>query len=120
MLVGTSEPYNYEEVRDQIRTWLDPGKITMLDNNCEFVKIDRIYRSIIFKSTGKKQECKFSIIPNKTIVNPTFTIEDWKGSNKVQLLLNGNRMEVRSAREGNSLLVWVRSTIDKETTITIL
>ena len=119
MLVGASKPYNYEEVRDQVRTWLDPGKITMLDNNCEFVKIDRIYRSIVFKSTGKKPECKFSIIPSKTIINPTITIENWRGDNNADVLMNGNQIKVRTAKEGNSLLVWIPAIISEKTNITI-
>ena len=120
MLIYASKPYNYKELRNQITTWLDPGRITMLDNNCEFVRIDRIYRSIIFKSINDRIRCKFSITPNKTVINPTFTIKNWKGEGKVQVLLNGSKADIRLAREGNSLLIWVRAAINKETTISIL
>ena len=119
MLVGISKPYNYEEIRDQIGTWLDPGRITMLDNNCEFVKIDRIYRSIIFKSKGKKQECKFSIIPTGTVINPAITIENWKGNDRLEVLLNGSKASFRAVKEGSSLLVWVQKTLNQETKISI-
>jgi hypothetical protein len=119
MLVGVSKPYNYDEVRNQIQTWLDPGKITMLDNNCDFVKIDRIYRSIIFKLEHNNKECNFSIKPNKTIVNPSFTIENWKGDGKVDVLLNGSKANFRMAKEGSSLLVWVQKTLTQETNFSI-
>ncbi|MFH0756145.1 MAG: hypothetical protein V2B15_02520 [Bacteroidota bacterium] len=119
MLVGVSKPYNYDEIRNQIQTWLDPGKITMLDNNYEFIKIDRICRSITFKSNSNNAECKFSIIPKTTILNPTFTIENWKGDDKVEILFNGSKVDNQTAKEGKSLLVWIPTTIDQETNIII-
>jgi len=119
MLVGVSEAYNYDEVKNQIKTWLDPGKITMTDNNYEFIKIDRMYRSIIFKSNSNNKECKFSIKPGTSIVNPTFTIENWKGDDKVEVLFNGRKVDIITAKEGTLLLVWIPTTIDKETNILI-
>ncbi len=119
MLVGVSKPYNYDEVKNQVQTWLEPGKITMLNNDFEFVKIDRIFRSIILKSNSNSKECKFNIKPNKTVVNPTFTIENWKGGDKAEVLINSNKVDAKTAREGNSLLVWIPATINQETNFVI-
>jgi hypothetical protein len=119
MLTGVSKPYNYSGVRDQVQTWLDPGRITMLNDNCEFVKIDRIYRSIVFRSIKSDKECKFTIIPERAIVNPAFTIENWKDSGNVEVLLNGSRTPIRTAREGSTLLIWIPARIDRETSVII-
>ncbi len=120
MLVGLSKPYNYDEVKNQIQTWLEPGIITMLNNNFEFVKIDRIYRSMVFKSINNYGDCKFSIKPNGTIINPTFIIEDWKSNAYPEILLNGNVVVAKTAKEGNVLLVWIQASITKPTEISIL
>lgn len=119
MLVGVSKPYNYDEVKNQVQTWLEPGTIIMLDKNCEFVKIDRIYRSIVFKSAGNSGSCKFRIEPKSTVVNPTLTIENWKGTTNVEVELDGKKVEAKMAKEGNSLLVWIPATISKTTEISI-
>ncbi len=120
MLVGLSKQYNYDEVKNQIQTWLEPGTITMLNNNFEFVKIDRIYRSIIFKSINNNGDCKFSINPNRTIINPTFIIENWKSNAYAEILINGNKVIAKTAKEGNSLLVWIETSISQPTEISIL
>jgi hypothetical protein len=119
MLVGLSKQYNYNEVKNQIQTWLDPGTISMQSNDFDFVKIDRIFRSIVLRSNSNSKECKFSIKPNKTLVNPTFTIENWKGSNKAEVHVNGSKVDVQTAKEGNSLLVWIPASLIQETTILI-
>ncbi len=120
MLVGVSKPYQYDEVKNQIQTWLDPGTISMLNNDFEFVKIDRIFRSIVFKSNTNSMECRFSIKPNKTLVNPTFTIENWKGDDKVRVLISGNKVIARTALEGHSLLVWIPVSISNPSEISII
>jgi len=120
MLIGLSKPYNYNEVRNQIQTWLEPGIINMLNNNFEFVKIDRIYRTIVLKSANNYGDCKFSIKPNRTIINPTFIIENWKSNAYPEILLNGNKVVAKTAKEGNVLLVWIQASITKPTVISIL
>jgi hypothetical protein len=119
MLVGVSKPYQYDEVKNQIQTWLEPGTISMLNNDFEFIKIDRIFRSIVLKSNGKTQECKFNIKPNTILVNPTFTIENWKGNDKAEVLVNGSKVEAKTAKEGKSLLVWIPGTFNKPAQISI-
>jgi len=119
MLVGVSKPYEYDEVKNQIQTWLEPGSILMLNNDFEFIKIDRIFRSIILKSIRNSMECKFSIKPNKTVMNPCFTIENWIGDDKSEVLVNGSKVSAKTAKEGNSLLVWFPASICQETTIII-
>jgi len=119
MLVGVSKPYQYDEVKNQIQTWLDPGTILMLNNDFEFLRIDRVFRSIILNSNSKSKECKFRIKPNKTFVNPTFTIENWKGDYKAEVLVNGNKVGAKTAKEGNALLVWIPATINQETNLVI-
>jgi hypothetical protein len=119
MLVGVSKPYQYDEVKNQIQTWLDPGTISMLNNDFEFVKIDRIFRSIILKSIGNSKECKFNIKPSKTVLNPAFTIENWKGNDNAEVLVNGSKVNAKTAKEGNSLLVWIPAIFNNETTILI-
>lgn len=119
MLVGVSKPYQYDEVKNQIQTWLEPGTITMLNNGFEFVKIDRLFRSIVLKSNGNQTECKFSINPNKSIVNPTFTIENWKGNDKAEVFVNGNKADAKTAKEGSSLLVWIETSIKNVAEISI-
>ena len=120
MLTGVAKPYNYDEVRNQMQTWLDPGTISMLNKDFEFVKIDRIFRSIILKSNNNSTECKFNIKPNKTIVNPTFSIENWKGDDKAEILINGSKVDAKTAKEGSSLLVWIQVSIIQDTEIAIL
>jgi hypothetical protein len=119
MLVGVSKPYQYDEVKNQIQTWLEPGTISMLSKDFEFVKIDRILRSIVLKSISNNRQCKFSFLPNKTIVNPTFSIENWKGCDKAEVLINGSKVNAKTAREGNLLLVWIPGTFNKPTQISI-
>ncbi len=119
MLVGVSGQYNYDEVRNQVQTWLEPGTITMLNNHCEFVKVDRIYHSIIFKSIDNSVDCKFNIIPQKTIINPCLTIEDWHGNSLVEVTVNGIKAQVRTAKEGNNLLIWIQTSIEKSSEISI-
>ena len=119
MLVGVSKPYQYNEVKNQVQTWLDPGTITMLTSDFDFVKIDRIFRSIVLKSNSNSLECKFNIKPNKFVVNPAFTIENWKGSDKAEVLVNGIKVEAKTAKAGNALLVWFQATINQETNIVI-
>jgi hypothetical protein len=119
MLVGVSGQYNYDEVRNQVQTWLDPGKITMLDTHCEFVKINRINRSIIFKSLNKSKGCRFNIIPKKAIINPCLVIEDWSGSARVEVLVNGIKAHVKTAKEGNNLLIWIQTTIGQPSEISV-
>lgn len=120
MLVGVSKPYQYDEVKNQIQTWLEPGTLTMLNNDFEFVKIDRIFRSIVLKSKGNGSICKFIINPNNSIVNPTFTIENWKGNDKAEVFVNGNKADAKTAKEGSSLLVWIPASINQTTEIAIL
>jgi hypothetical protein len=52
-------------------------------------------------------------------VNPSFTIENWKGDGKVDVLLNGSKANFRMAKEGSSLLVWVQKTLTQETNFSI-
>jgi len=120
MLVGVSKPYQYDEVKNQIQTWLEPGTITMLNNDFEFVKIDRIFRSIILKSNSNSTECKFNMKPSKTVLNPAFTIENWKGDDKAEVLVNGNKVDAKTAKEGSSLLIWIEISINQEAEISIL
>jgi hypothetical protein len=119
MLVGLSGQYNYDEVRNQVQTWLEPGTIKMLNNHCEFVKVDRIYRSIIFKSIDKSVDCKFNIIPEKTTINPCLTIEDWNGNALVEVTVNGIKAHFKTAKEGNNLLIWIQISIEKSSEISI-
>ena len=119
MLVGVSKPYQYDEVKAQIQTWLEPGTISMQNRDFEFVKIDRIFRSIILESKNNSKECKFSIKPNKTVVNPAFTVENWKGDDKAEVLVNGIKVVAKTAKEGNSLLVWIPAMFNQETNIFI-
>jgi hypothetical protein len=83
------------------------------------VKIDRIFRSIILKSTGNNLICKFNIKPNKILVNPAFTIENWKGSDKAEVIVNGSKVNAKTAKEGNSLLVWFPASFNHEINILI-
>ncbi len=119
MLVGVSSPYNYDEVRNQVQTWLEPGTITMGNDHCEFVKVDRIYRSIIFKSIDKSVDCEFTITPERTIVNPCLTIEDWNGNALVEVTVNGTKAHIKTAKEGNNLLIWIQTSIEKSSEILI-
>jgi hypothetical protein len=91
----------------------------MLNNHCEFIKVDRIYRSIIFKSIDNSIDCKFNIIPQKTIINPCLTIEDWNGNALVEVTVNGIKAQLRSAKEGNNLLIWIQASIEKSSEISI-
>jgi len=120
MLIGVSKPYEYDEVKNQIQTWLEPGEITMLTDDFEFVKIDRLFRSIILKSIGNQSECKFQIKPNNTIVNPTITIENWQADEDTEVLINGSKVASKTAKEGNSLLVWIEASFNQLSEITIL
>jgi hypothetical protein len=52
-------------------------------------------------------------------VNPSFTIENWKGSEKAEVLINGSKVNAKTAKEGNSLLVWIPAAINQETNIVI-
>jgi hypothetical protein len=119
MLVGVAKPYQYDEVRNQIQSWLEPGTVTMQSKDFEFVKIDRIFRSIILKSTGNSPICKFNIKPNKILVNPAFTIENWKGGNNAEVLVNGSKVDAKTTKEGNSLLVWFPASFNHEINILI-
>jgi hypothetical protein len=119
MLVGVSKPYQYNEVKNQIQTWLEPGTITMLTKEFDFVKIDRIFRCIVIKSNNNSLECKFIVKPTKILVNPAFTIENWKGDDKVEVLINGKKVSANTAKEGNSLLVWIPVTLNQETNLVI-
>ena len=119
MLVGVSGQYNYDEVRNQVQTWLEPGTINMLNDHCEFVKVDRIYRSIIFKSIDNSADCKFNIIPDRTIINPCLTIEDWNGNALVEVTVNGIQAHFKAAKEGNNLLIWIQTSIEKSSEISI-
>jgi hypothetical protein len=119
MLVGVSKPYQYDEVKNQIQTWLEPGEIMMSDTSCEFIKIDRLHKSIIFRTTGDKMVCSFKIIPNKTVINPAITIENWKGNSQPEVILNGEKTTVQTAIEGNNLLVWIPVKINSTAYITI-
>jgi hypothetical protein len=119
MLVGVSEAYNYDAVRHQIQTWLDPGTITLSDNHLEFVKVDRLFRSIVLRSDGIHWECRFSISPTATLVNPAFTLENWKGDSQVEVFLNGIRSDFKAAKEGNALLIWIPATITQKTNVLI-
>ena len=119
MLIGLSKQYNYEEVKNQVQTWLDPGTINTLNNNYEFVKIDRIYRSIVFKSINNEAICKFSINPKRSIINPTITIENWKGNANVEVWIDGKKAHIKTAKEGNSLLIWIQTVISKQSAIII-
>jgi hypothetical protein len=119
MLTGVAKPYNYDEVRNQVQTWLDPGEIVMLDSSCEFIKIDRLRKSILFKTTGEKNICSFKIIPNKTVLNPAITVENWKGNSNPEVIINGKKTEARTAIEGDNLLVWIPAKISNTATITI-
>ena len=91
----------------------------MLTSDFDFVKIDRIFRSIVLKSNSNSKECKFSIKPTKTLVNPAFTIENWKGSDKAEVLVNGIKVDAKTAKVGNSLLVWIPVTLNQETNLVI-
>jgi hypothetical protein len=52
-------------------------------------------------------------------MNPCFTIENWKGDDKSEVLVNGRKVNAKTAKEGNSLLVWFQASIYQETTIII-
>lgn len=119
MLTGVSKPYNYDEVRNQIQTWLDPGTIRMISNHCELVKIDRIRRTIVFSQKDNATDCTFSIEPKRTIINPAITVENWKGNESVNVTINGEKQMIKTAMVGKDLLVWIQATLSKPVEISI-
>jgi len=119
MLFGSSKPYDYDEIKNQVQTWLDPGKIIITDPNCEFLGIDRLYRTIVLRLIKGTDSMKFKIIPNKTIINPSLTITNWKGNTSPVIQLNGERVESKTAIIDNTLLVWISSEIAFPTEISI-
>jgi hypothetical protein len=119
MLAGVGKPYDYNEVRDQIQTWLDPGTIKMINNHCDFLKIDRIRRTMVFSQKDKINDCTFSITPKRTIINPAITVENWQGNTSVNVTINGEKQMVKTAMAGNDLLVWIPVTIRKPVEISI-
>jgi hypothetical protein len=56
---------------------------------------------------------------SKTKINPTINIGNRKGDNKAEVLINGKQINVRTAKVGTSLLVWIPATINEETNIII-
>jgi hypothetical protein len=55
----------------------------------------------------------------KPFLNPAFTIENWKGADRVYVYVNATKADAITAREGNSLLVWIPVSLDKATEIAI-
>jgi hypothetical protein len=52
-------------------------------------------------------------------VNPAFTIENWKGDDKAEVLVNGIKVAAKTAKEENSLLIWIPAIVNQETNILI-
>jgi hypothetical protein len=52
-------------------------------------------------------------------VNLTFTIESWKGDDKAEVFVNGIKVAAKTAKEGNSLLVWIPAMFNQKTDILI-
>lgn len=120
MLIGVSKPYDYNSVRDNVQTWLDPGIITMLDKNASFVRNDRLTRCLVFDNTLRNSRCHFSIQPGeRPLVNPAIQILNWTGGSDVAVKINGTAIPCKVAIEGHGLLVWIKTTITEESDISI-
>jgi hypothetical protein len=110
MLFGSSKPYDYDEIKNQVQTWLNPG-IIITGANCEFLGIDRLFRTIVLSSIKGTDSMKFKIIPDRTVINPSFTIKNWEGNTSPLIQLNGNRVDYKTAITDNTLLVWISAEI---------
>lgn len=120
MLTGVSKPYDYEFVRDNVQTWLEPGKITMKGNGSSFIKNDRNTRCLVFENNPDRNECSFILeAGERPVRNPAFQILNWAGNNKVNVTVNGSQPGFRADIADGNLLVWLNSCLTGRSEIII-
>ncbi len=120
MLVGVGRPYDYNAVKDNIQTWLDPGIIASMDNNITFVKNDLTARCWIFDNVKGSDLCHIGVQPGgRPVINPAIQILNWKGKEEVSVLVNGEAVPYKSALVGNALLIWIHTSIAEKSDLLI-
>jgi hypothetical protein len=131
-LVGLNEPGYFEGIRIKTTSWLYPGKVTMLDDNCKFEKINYNKKELVFTKT-KNNICSFTVeppvaemkngvVPSTTLINPVVKINDW-GNKSAKVIVNDRTLredkDYKVALEQNALLIWIRGAFDSITTFRI-
>lgn len=118
MLIGVSDGYDYNNVRNNVQTWLDPGMIEA-GPELSFLRTDRSSRCLVFECLNSPKG-SFIIQPKlRPVVNPAFQILNWKGNENVSVLVNGKPVAFKSAMEKGFLLVWINASLSEESVIAI-
>lgn len=125
-LVGANKPGDLEGLRDKTRSWLYPGKITMLDNSSRFLKNDYSQKILLFEKTGTEKLCRFEITPDENssvLINPAVRINNWGPYPVGSVMINDKTLPMGKYRfdllDGKDLLIWINMTVDSKTRFTI-
>lgn len=120
MLAGLTRPFDKDAIRDEVHTWLFPGKISMLSKGCSYTKNNYEERCLEFADKSRRGKCTFSVVAGeRAIVNPVVKIVGWGGIIDVKVKVDGKEVKSISAIEGDDLLVWINVRIDSTGVISI-
>jgi hypothetical protein len=120
MLAGVSRPYDYEWVRDNVQTWLNPGAITLKGRASAFIRNDTDTRCLVIDHAGRKPKVVFALEPaGREVRNPAIRVLGWPATEQIAVTVDGKNPEFKSAKEGDTLLVWIKTSFGQKSVIRI-
>jgi hypothetical protein len=118
-LIGLNEKGDLDGARDKAKSWLFPGQVKMLDENCRFVKNDVARKALVFEKTQEDMKCHFEIEPKDSVmINPAIVVNDWGAWPFVKVQMGEMELskgKYKLALEGKDLLIWIPTEIRDKT-----
>jgi hypothetical protein len=122
-LIGLNDKGDLDGARNKAKSWLFPGDIEMLDDNCRFVKNDVARKTLVFEKVEGEMKCHFEIEPKDSVlINPAIVIKNWEHSSFARVMINDNELskeQYKLDRESDGLLLWIQTEIKDRTSIMI-
>lgn len=121
VLIGLGEPGDSEGPRRRVSSWLYPGEVKTLTEQCRFVENDVYRRALVFECDVPAAPCRFTLKPHPVCVNPVLSIRNW-GQSPPVVSLDGKPLppeQYRWAVADRELVLWISTTVWSNTTFGI-
>jgi hypothetical protein len=124
--VGLADQGDLPTVRQQLRSWLNPG-IVKVGDGCEFRGIDHRQRAIVLERTDHDADCRLSFVPPEKdggTINPVFRVRNWGPDAPLHVQMDGDDLPPHQWRahclQNGDLLVWLQLEITSRKQISFL